>query len=110
MDTTGIACPRFEQWRVLPQLALSALLAMTVSASSQGRFTEQCALKDLAAVTLIENHGETGDVPSEKLVHATLMMLEARSACYQGRVSEAIALYEGILDLRPVAFVRDQRP
>jgi hypothetical protein len=31
-------------------------------------------------------------------------------ACYEGRVGDALALYDSILDLGPVASLRGQRP
>ncbi len=94
----------------LPALALTAFLALTISATAQGQFAGECSQKDIAVITLIEAHGEAGDVPAERLGNATLTMLDARSACSQGRVGEAIALYQSILDLGPVASIRRERP
>jgi hypothetical protein len=37
-------------------------------------------------------------------------MLRARSVCYEGREGEALALYERILELGPVASLGRQRP
>jgi hypothetical protein len=39
-----------------------------------------------------------------------MTMLRARLICYEGRVVEALALYESILDLGPVASLRRQQP
>jgi hypothetical protein len=94
----------------LPALALSAFLAMTISATAEGRFAKECALKEITVVTLIEDHGEAGDVVAERLGNALLTMLEARSICYEGRVGEALALYQSVLDLGPVTSVRLARP
>jgi hypothetical protein len=97
---------------VVGTLAFSAcaLFLASVSATAQGQFARECSQKDIAVITLIEAHGEAGDVPAERLRNATLTMLDARSACSQGRVGEAIALYQGILDLGPVASIRRERP
>jgi hypothetical protein len=35
-----------------------------------------------------------------------MAMLRARLACYEGRVSEALALYDSILNLGPVVSLR----
>jgi hypothetical protein len=37
-------------------------------------------------------------------------MMRARSACHDGRVGEALAAYESILNLGPVASLPRQRP
>src|SRR5712691_11004992 len=111
MVVRTFACLRFEERRVLPALALAASLAMTISAGAQGQagqFARECALKEVAVITLIEDHGAAEDVPADRLGNAGLTMLRARAACYQGRVREALALYESILELGPVASLRRQ--
>jgi hypothetical protein len=91
-------------------LALTAFLAMTISATAQGLFAVECSQKDIAVITLLETRGEAGDVPAERLGNAALTILDARSACSAGRVGEAIALYQSVLDLGPVASIRRERP
>ncbi|MEW6454082.1 MAG: hypothetical protein AB1490_25815 [Pseudomonadota bacterium] len=95
---------------VLPTLVLVASLAMTLSAVAQKqakKFALDCSLKETVVVTTIEDHGAAEDVPSDRLGNAGLTMLDARMACYEGRVGEALALYESILlDLGPVASLR----
>jgi hypothetical protein len=59
---------------------------------------------------LIEDHGAAEDLPSARLGDAAMTMLRARSVCYEGRVGEALALYESILELGPVASLRRQQP
>ena len=113
MTVRTFACARFPERRVLPALALVASLAMTISATAQGQagqFARECALKEVTVITLIEDHGAAEDLPADRLGAAGLTTLRARSACYQGRVGEALALYESILDLGPVASLRRQRP
>jgi len=98
---------------VVPSLVLVASLSMTISAMAQGQagqFARDCALKETAVITLIEDHGAAEDVPADRLGDAALTMLRARSVCYEGRVAEALALYQSVLDLGPVASLRGQRP
>jgi hypothetical protein len=86
---------------------------MTISAMAQGQagqFAQECALKEVAVITLIEDHGTAEDLPADRLGEAGLTMLRARLVCYEGRVGEALALYDSILDLGPVASLRAQRP
>jgi hypothetical protein len=66
-----------------------------------GPFPRVCALQEIKVITLIEEHGEAADVPSDRLAEAGLAMLRARAACYEGRVAEAIALYDEILRIVP---------
>jgi hypothetical protein len=111
MVVRTFACARFQERRVLPPLALVASLAMTMSATAQGQtrpFARECALKETAVITLIEDHGAAEDLPADRLGEAGLTMLRARSTCYEGRVGEALALYDSILDLGPVAALRRQ--
>jgi hypothetical protein len=92
---------------------LIAAIAMTIGATAQaqaGQFARECALKETMVITLIEDHGAAEDLPADRLGDAGLTMLRARLACYEGRVGEALALYESIFDLGPVASLRRQRP
>ena len=112
MVVRTFASPRFRA-RGLPALALGASLAMTLSAIAQAQavqFARECALKEIQVITVIEDHGAAEDLPAARLGDAGLTMLRARSACYEGSVGEALALYESILDLGPVASLRGQRP
>jgi len=107
------AYARIRARRTLPALTLSASLAMPFSAMAQGgsvQFDRECALKEIAVITLIEDHGEAEDLPADRVADAGLRLLEARLACYDGRVREALALYDSIFDLGPVAWARRQRP
>ena len=103
---------RVPERRVLPALAFVACLAMAISATAQGQagqFARECALKETMVITLIEDHGAAEDLPADRLGDAGLTMMRARSACYEGRVAEALALYDSILDLGPVASLSRQR-
>jgi hypothetical protein len=73
-----------------------------------GPFARVCALKEIKVITLIDDHGEAADLPSERLADAALALLRARLACYEGRVAEAVALYDEILNLGPVASAQRQ--
>lgn len=102
------ACPKVRVFRLSRLLALGASLAMsmTMSAAAQTegtKFTRECALREIKVITLIEEHGAADDLPAAQLGEAGLTMLHARSTCYQGRVHEALALYDSILNLGPVA-------
>jgi hypothetical protein len=60
-------------------------------------FAKECAARDLQAITDIEDYGNAGTVPSEKLAAAYAMVLDARGQC---RLSEAEGLrVYGAIDL-----------
>jgi hypothetical protein len=107
-------CQGERPWRSL--VLTSALSAVIVSAAmtsgaadfQTGPFAMECALKEISVITLIEDHGAAEDLPSDRLGEAGLTMLRARLACYEGRVEEALALYDSILKLGPVAYARRQ--
>jgi hypothetical protein len=102
----------FARTCMLPALALVASLAgatSTVAQGPAGPFAHECALKETAVITVIEDHGAVGDLSADRLGEAGLTMLRARSACYAGRLGEALALYESILDLGPVASLRQRQ-
>jgi hypothetical protein len=76
--------------------------------AEQPILSSECSMREVQAITVIEDHGESGDIASEKLGEAGLKLLNARMTCYQGRVSEALALYDEILRLGPVIARRSQ--
>lgn len=55
-----------------------------------------CAAADLRLVSAIESHGEAQDISGEALYAAFSIMMRARAACDAGRISEALALYDGL--------------
>src|SRR5262245_12437624 len=65
-------------------------------AESATSWSPICAEVDLRLVTLIEAHGEAQDVAPEILAQAFFTVMEARKACHQEQVEEAIKLYESI--------------
>jgi hypothetical protein len=82
------------------------------NAGAQGQAVQlarECAVKEVAAITAIEDHGAADDLPANRLGEAGQTMLDARLACYAGRVTEALALYDRVLALGPVASTTGQR-
>jgi hypothetical protein len=77
--------------RVLRPLVGAAIMSAVATGASaewqSGPFAMVCALKETKVITLIEDHGGAGDLPSDSL-------------------GEALALYDSILNLGPVASFR----
>jgi hypothetical protein len=77
--------------------SLAALLVCTmIGGTTAGAFTRGCAARDLQILMLIEDRESTSAVAGEKLDEAMLAMLEARIVCHEGRVRDALALYDDI--------------
>jgi len=78
------------------------LAAVIVAFAESGGARADCATFDIAAITMIEDHGRVADVPSDRLYGAALVMQQARQACRNARFDEARALYGLVLSLGPV--------
>jgi hypothetical protein len=99
-------------WLAFYVVAAIHQLVAPGTAMAQGQavqFARECAVKEVTAITVIEDHGGVDDLPANRLSEAGQMMMDARSACYQGRVSEALALYDRVIALGPVASLAEQR-
>jgi len=93
--------------RVRLAIAAFALLVLAHPAQSQPdqatSFAPECAARDLEVVILLEQHGQGEEVASERVAHAAMTMLLAREVCAAGRVDEALAVYDSVINaLRPM--------
>ena len=73
-----------------------AALLVGISAAAAETFPIECAQRDVQLVTQMEQHGEAQDVPGDILYEAYWTMKRAREACYQGRITVGLALYDSI--------------
>ena len=55
-----------------------------------------CAELDAAAVWDIEEAGQTQQIAGEKLADAFFLVMKARRACEEGRLSDAVAIYDEV--------------
>jgi hypothetical protein len=84
-------------------------LAAQAGADQAVSFSPVCAARDLEAVTLIEQRGQGEDMASERVANAAFTMILAREVCAEGRVEEALALYDSIIgSLRPMLSQRQR--
>jgi hypothetical protein len=74
----------------------SACLCAMINSTTAGSFTRGCAARDLQILMLIEERENSNAVSAEQLSDAMLSMLEARMVCYEGRVVDAMALYDAV--------------
>src|SRR5713226_7202236 len=75
---------------------VSVCLCKMINGTTAASFTRECAARDLQILMLIEERENTNAISAEKVSDAMLLMLEARIVCYEGRVLDAMALYDGI--------------
>lgn len=83
-------------WAVL--VAGAALcLGATIKGTTAGSFTRGCAARDLQILKVIEERENANAISPERLSDAMLAMMNARMACYEGHVVDALAIYESVV-------------
>jgi hypothetical protein len=75
---------------------VSVCLCTMINSTTAGSFTRGCAARDLQILMLIEERENADAASTEQLSDAMLSMLEARIVCHEGRVMDAMALYDSI--------------
>lgn len=88
--------------RILPLALIGAgclLLAAQEmpAAANKAAFARECALRDVGALIWVEEQADAQTMPSALLAEAAFTVLRARHACLNGKVAEAIALYDSVL-------------
>ena len=78
-------------------------VGLMVQEASAGSFTRGCAARDLQILFLVEEQEVAGSVPAERLSDALIEMMHARIVCHEGRVVDALAIYDTVAEsLRPI--------
>ena len=96
---------------IKPSILLAFVFVTTSSLAAEAdrklSILKQCATRDAYFLLQLEQYGEQGDTPGEKLHAAYLTMLRARTACSVGLSTEALALYDSAFGpVRDVAGVK----
>jgi hypothetical protein len=76
-------------------LLLTIDAAHSVEQSAAGKAL--CAERETLLMTIVEAHGEAPNAASAKLAETSSLVLQARTACHDGRLDEAVALYDRII-------------
>jgi len=92
---------------LLERLSRSVIAAIGIcimaDAATAGGFTRGCAARDLQLLMAIEARENTGTVSADKLSDAMVEMMHARIVCHQGRVLDALAIYDAVAEsIRPI--------
>ena len=88
----------------LRTLILAAIgVGLMIDGAMAGSFTRGCAARDLQILFAIEEQEAAGSVPAERLSDALIEMMHARIVCHEGRVLDALAIYDAVAEsLRPI--------
>ena len=89
--------------RVIPWMLATFVIGMMTHATTAGSFTRGCAARDLQLLMIIEQQENAGSVPAEKLSEALVEMMHARIVCHNGKVLDALAIYDAVAEsVRPI--------
>src|SRR5579863_10180187 len=67
------------------------------ASANQSSFAKICLDREVALITLIDDHAMVEDVRPEKLSAAFAGLLDARALCYAGKTDDAVSAYDAIL-------------
>jgi hypothetical protein len=71
--------------------------------ATAGSFTRGCAARDLQILFSIEEQESAGTITADKISDALTEMMHARIVCHEGRVLDALAIYDAIAEsVRPI--------
>jgi hypothetical protein len=73
-------------------------LSTADATESPSVYLPMCAELDLAAISDMETAANEGQLPAAKIAAAFFEVMNARKICAAGRVSDALAIYDAILD------------
>jgi hypothetical protein len=95
---TMISTKRLRTW------ILAAIgVGLMIDGAWAGSFTRGCAARDLQILLIIEEQETARSVPADKLSEALIEMMHARIVCHEGRVLDALAIYDSVAEsLRPI--------
>ena len=98
------------KFRPIAWILATAVVSVMTLAAAAGPFTRACAARDLQLLIVIEEQERTGSISAEKISEALLEMMHARVVCHQGRVLDALAIYDAVAEsIQPIQFGRAPR-
>ena len=88
---------RFNLSKCIAQFALAAACwGAAIGDGAAGSFTRACATRDMQILMLIETREISEAVSLEKLSDAMFAVTHARMVCQEGRIVDALAIYDTI--------------
>ena len=100
---------RWKAWAAC--LAFTLLTTWAAKPAEQGISDQYiCAEREVLLQTLLEAQGETPKVGSPELDERSILIVQARAACRDGRVNDALLVYDRLIaKLQSVVTFREQR-
>jgi len=91
--------------------AFLAFLSLTIepamSAGQRAASADICAEREILLETLVEAHSNAG---AAKLAQESIPIMQARAACNDGRIDEAVVVYDRLIaEFQPLAAHRGQQ-
>jgi hypothetical protein len=86
---------RFHRW-ICAAFATVCLCAPADAAGAQGALLKGCVVRDRQVLMLIEEREGANVISGQQRVEAIFAIMHARVVCFEGRVVDALALYDGI--------------
>jgi len=74
---------------------LLAMACLLMNGTPAAAMTKECALRDAQVLMRIEAHENMG--ATQETFEALFTLMQARHLCREGKVREALALYDGIV-------------
>jgi hypothetical protein len=83
------------------KIAVYSVLATVFSLGAQtaaqaGSFTRGCAARDIQILRMIDESDAAETISATTLNETLITVMQARMVCHEGRVLEALALYESV--------------
>jgi hypothetical protein len=91
--TDGAAAGVFKWDRMILHDNSPGMFAITT-----GAFTRGCAARDLQTLALVKRLDSAHTISPEKHTDVMLKMLHARMVCHEGKVMDALAIYDSIAE------------
>jgi hypothetical protein len=90
-------------FRLTPWMLATVVVGVMTHAAAAGSFTRGCAARDFQLLSLIEEQENAGSIAADKISDALLEMMHARIVCHNGRVLDALAIYDAVAEsVRPI--------
>jgi hypothetical protein len=79
-------------------MAVAAILGGTVtySAAGGGPFTRGCAARDMQILMMLEQRESANGIAAQELNEVLVTIFNARMVCSEGRVLDALEMYENV--------------
>ncbi len=95
--------------QIINGVLVSACLCSGIGSVNAGGFTRGCAARDLQVMMMIEQREASNSISAAGASDAMVAMMNARIVCHEGKVVEALSIYDGLIQsIAAGAFLSDE--